>query len=314
MAAIELRIRITRENAEKVTQLIRELVQLEPGISVATPVKVGARPLPEKTLLDYLGPPQQLENLKSGEIVLTPAAKYVGTWGQFNSFFPVKAVLRILSHAMNDNGGEPVNLEELVEKSKTIFKVARLDRFRGFPSSDKDSAIGRLVWHFITPAHEMGLVRIEGMEEIPVRGWGKVIVTPTKEGLEFAKLRNLIFDERDTRQLLSDSEREWVLDYLRKIDDKGYKEYSLLKGVFEEFKKGNTSIASWLENNQRFVSYVKSWSRKAEQERELKKQVANVATMFAQSKIALLRELGMISDRRNEYTVIRDLEVVPCTK
>lgn len=56
-----------------------------------------------------------------------------------------------------------------------------------------------------------------------------------------------------------------------------------------------------------FISYVKSWSRKTKQKRELKKQLANVAAMFAQSEIALLRELGVISNKRNNYTVIGTL-------
>lgn len=310
---MELRIKITRENAERVAKLIKELVQLEvEGLvvtgaetEIAGPKKKGlafAKPLP-----GYLSSPPELENLKGGKIVQTPAAKHVGTWGQFNSFFPVKGVLRVLCHMVSENGGKAVNLQGLVDRSKATFQLAGLGCYRGFPSSGKESAVGRLVWHFITPAHEMGLARIEGTKEIPVRGWGKVNIAPTKEGYEFAKLKNLIFDERDTRQLLSDAEREWLLGYLKKIDGEGYREYSFLREVFGELEKGNTDIASWLENSQRFISYVKSWSRKAKQERKFKKQVANVAAMFAQSKIALLRELGMISDKRNDYTVIGHL-------
>lgn len=310
---MELRIKISRKNAERVAQLIKELVQLEAEGLVVTGVKAEAAGPKEEGLAfagplpNYLVPPPELENLKGGKRVQTPAAKQVGTWGQFNSFFPVKAVLRILCHMVSENGGKAVNLQELVDRSKATFQMAGLGRYRGFPSSGKESAVGRLVWHFITPAHEMGLVRIEGAEEIPVRGWGKVRISPTKEGQEFAKLNNLIFDERDTKQLLSDAEREWMLGYLKKIDGEGYKEYSFLREVFGELEKGNTDIASWLENNQRFISYVKSWSRKAKQERKFKKQVANVAAMFAQSKIALLRELGVIRDKRNDYTVIGEL-------
>lgn len=307
---MELRVKITRENAERVAQLIRELAQLEAGGLVVTSVETEIAGPKEKSstfakpLPDYLGPPPELENLKGGKIIQTPAAKHVGTWGQFNSFFPVKGVLRILCHMVSENGGMAVNLQELVDGSKAAFQLAGLGRYRGFPSSRKESAVGRLVWHFITPAHEMGLVRIEGAKEIPVRGWGKVSIAPTKEGLEFAKLKNLIFDERSTKQILSDAERNWVLDYLKKIDGEGYKEYSLLKEIFSELKKGNVNIASWLEKNGKFVNYVKRWSRKAKDERRFRKQLRNVAAMFAQSKIALLRELAIISDRRNEYTVI----------
>jgi len=302
---MELRIRVTRENAERVAQLIRELAELEAEGAVVTDVKAeAAGPFPTKTLPSYLSQPPDLENLRGGKIALTPAAKHVGTWGQFNSFYPVKGVLRVLSHMVSENGGKPVNLQDLVDKSKSTFDRAGLKRYRGFPSSGKESAVGRLVWHFITPAHEMGLVRIEGASEIPVRGWGRVQISPTKEGLEFAKLRNLIFDEGSTKQLLSDAEREWILGYLKKIDGEGYKEYSFLREVFGELKKGNTDIAAWLESNRQFINYVKSWSRKAKDEKKLRKQVRNVAAMFAQSKIALLRELGLISNKRNDYAII----------
>jgi len=307
---MELRIKVTRENAAKVAQLIKELVQLETEGLVVTGAETEIAGPQEKSLAfvkplpGYLGQPPELENLKGGKIVHTPAARYVGTWGQFNSFFSVKAVLRVLCHMVSENGGKALNLQELVDRSKTTFELAGLGRYRGFPSSNKESAVGRLVWHFITTSHEMGLVRIEGAEEIPVRGWGKVSIAPTKEGLEFAKLKNLIFDERGKNQVLSDTEREWMLGYLKKIDGEGYKEYSFLREVFEELKKGNTDISSWLENNRRFINYVKSWSRKVKNEKKLREQMANVAAMFAQSKIALLREFGAISNKRNDYSVV----------
>jgi len=303
---MELRIEITHENAEKVAQLIRELAQLETMNTTAAGIKTKAAPTLSTTVTPhhYLTPPPELGDLESGRILQTPAGLYVGSWGQFNSFFPWKAVLRILSHMIKDNSGKAVTLEELVSKSKEVFELTGLSRYRGFPSSSKESAVGRLVWHFITPAHEMGLIKIDGGNEIPVRGWGKVHISPTKEGLEFAKLNNPIFDEGETEQILSDAERKWVLDHLKRIDGEGYREYSFLKEIFDELEKGNTDIASWLENNQRFITYVKSWSRKAGDEKKFKKQVTNLAAMFAQSKIALLRELGVISDRRNDYTVI----------
>lgn len=306
---MELRVKITRDNVDKVARLMKELIYLESGEVTVTGVKAEAATLNlTKPLPNYLAPPPDLTNLKSGNPYLkTPGAEHVGTWGQFNSFFPVKAVLRILSHLVSENGGKAANLQDLVNRSKAVFELAGLRHYRGFPSSRKESAVGRLVWHFITPAHEMGLIKIEGEDEVPVRGWGKVHVVPTKEGLEFARLKNLIFDEQDTKQLLSDAEREWVLGHLKKIDAKGYKEYSFLKEIFDELKKGNADIASWLKNNQRFINYVKSWSRKAEDEKKFKKQVANVAGTFVQSKIALLRELGVISDKRNDYSILRNL-------
>ena len=288
----------------RLLQLIREFSGETGGVAEAVSPPAVIEPL-----LGYLAPPPVLENLRSGRVVLdSHEAKYVGTWGQFNSLFPPKAVLRILAHMVKENDGKPVNLDKLVKKSVEVFTAAGLSRYRGFPTNiRKESAAGRLVWHFIIPAYEMGLMGVEGKTAaIPTRAWGGVSVFPTKEGLEFAKLENLLFEGKEKAQLLSEPERRWVIEYLKKIDDAGYKEYTFLKRTFDELKKGNTDLASWLEKDRFFNEYIESRSSKKRGTKEFKKQIENVAAMFAQSKIALLRELNVISNKRNDYTVIRE--------
>lgn len=311
---IGIEIDTSKMDVDKIIQLLQLIREFSPesGAIISSAVAEAKGPLavvgsPSR----YLGPPPELENLKGGKVVLdSHEAKYVGTWGQFNSFFPVKAVLRILTHMVKENDGKPVDLEHLVKKSVEVFTAAGLSNYRGFPTNiRKESAIGRLVWHFIIPAHQMGLVGVEGKTAvIPTRAWGEVSVFPTREGLEFTRLENLVFEGKGKAQLLSEPERKWVLEYLKKIDGAGYKEYTFLKRTFDELKKGNTNLSAWLEKDEHFINYVKSRSTKKKDPRELKKQIANVATMFAQSKIALLRELGVISDKRNDYTVIGKLE------
>ncbi len=305
---MELRIKITRKNARKIARLIEELARLEVEETILGSPKEEARGFGlTEWFPNYLAPPPRLENLRSGNVLLDSVeARHVGTWGQFNSFFPVKAVLRVLAHIMSENNGKAVNLQKLVNVSKEVFEQAGLGRYRGFPSSSKPSAIGRLVWHFIIPAHQMGLIHMEGAENISTKEWEKVYVSLTREGLEFARLENPIFDKGSAEQVLSKSEREWILNYLKEIDAKGYKEYSFLRRIFEELKRGNTNIPVWLQNDEKFNEYVKSWSRKRNDPAKFKKQLEHVATMFAQSKIALLRELGMISCKRNDYSVIGD--------
>jgi hypothetical protein len=309
---VELRITITRENVDKIIQLIKELVYIEESVITAPTTKSG-EPIPSniESVTKYLTAPPEPENLPEGKVITSSKeAKYVGTIGLFNSFFPVKAVLRILAHMMNENDGRPITLQQLVERSVEVFSAAGLSEYRGFPmrrkgKTEKESAIGRLVWHFIIPARDMGLIEANG--EIPAKAWDNVKVSVTKKGWEFARLENRLLDGGDRVQVLSEAEREWMLDYLKKIDEVGYKEYSFLTRIFEELKKGNTDIAAWLESDEQFNEYVKSWSKKKENPSEFRKQIRNMAVMFAQGKIALLRELGVISNRRNDYTVIGQL-------
>jgi hypothetical protein len=308
---IELRVRIDRENAEKVIQLIRELVGSDDAI--VTSVEKSETPTTAalgvvRPPLEYLTPPPALGELVSGKLVLTESAKYIGTWGQFNSFFPLKAVLRVLAHLTDENKQDKTSLQVLVDRSISAFKVAGLHKFRGFPKKyKKESSIGRLVWHFITTAYQTGLIGIRGDAGIPAHGWDNVFVSITKEGFEFCQLENRVLDWKAHEQVLTDAEKNWVVKYLKKIDSEGFKEYSLLKAVFQELKKNNTHISEWLEHSESFRTYVKSWSRKKEDTVEFAKQMRTVAIMFAQSKIALLRELGVVSNRRDDYSITGSL-------
>jgi len=307
---MELRIEITKENAEKVAEIIKELAlvlespqkQLSTGVNITQP-----------TYNSYLvSMPPALEGLENGRIELSDETRAVGSWGQWNSWFPVKAVLRILAHLMKETGMRPVTLLELVETAIKVFTATGLSKFRGFPKDVmKDTAKSRLVWHFLVTAERMGLIKIVkgNYDDIVSWNWKDVQLILTAEGYQFAKLENLILDKGGSNQILTDEEKNWLIKYLKSIDAKGYKEYTFLKNVLVQFKLGNSDIVKLLENDSHFINYVKSWSRKAKSGdiRKLNKQIHNLATMFASSKIALLRELGMVSNKRNDYTVIGNL-------
>ena len=301
---LELRITITPENAEKVIRLMREIVGSEEILKIGrSEPKVAAN-----EVTSYLRPPPELSSLKHGKILLSGAAEYVGTWGQFNSFFPIKAVLRVLSNIMSEHNASPINLQILVDESIKAFKKAHLKKFRGFPKHyRKESSIGRLVWHFMTTAHEIGLISLEGMDNIPTSCWDEVYVSVTKEGYEFASLENQILDLNRTQQILTNAERDWLIDYLRKIDNLRFKEYSTLKGVYSELQKGNTDIAGWFEKNDIFSTYVRSWSKKKDDPTAFARQLETLSTTFAQSKIALLRELGIVRNKRNNFAILNPL-------
>ncbi len=325
---MKLTLEVTKENKEKIKKLIDLLLEENIGIEGETKAMLsesGSHGM--SATPSCLKIPTMRNESVSGEISVNLGDKrtsFVGSWGQFNSFFSVKAALRILANFLEENKKTSVNLKEFVDFSLKIFSNTKISgtpmrKFRGFPSSDKDSAAGRFVWHFLCTAEEMGLIKItkssleyDGMP-LTFHGWGKVDITITGEGLKFAKLENNLFDRGDPVQVLTEAEKVWLLDYLKKIDVKGYREYSLLRDVYEFLKAenpGKEELFSWLENNKNFVKYIKKWSRKNKSgdKKAFEKQLKNLAATFACSKIALLRELGVVSPKRNVYDIVGKFE------
>jgi len=265
-------------------------------------------------LTDYLAIPAELK-LSSGKLILNEGTKLIGTWGMFNSFFPGKAVLRILANMMYKNKIEYTILDDLINKSAGIFKANGFSKLRGFPNDpEKQNSIGRLVYHFIKTFNEMGFFLVKAKEEnkgdVWDEPWKNIEITLTKEGLDFAKLPNRIFDDHEPIQVLTTEEKVWLLKYLKKIDEAGYKEFYMLINVFEFIKKSNNGkeeLWAWYRNNSTFRKYVQEWSRKSGDREAFEKQIANLAPTFAAGKVALLRELGVIKNRRNDYTIIGNL-------
>ena len=268
----------------------------------------------------YLAVPKDLE-LRPGKLTINDETKSVGSWGMFNSFFPGKAVLRILANMLDDEEAKSVTLDALIKKTLKAIEIYNLSKLRGFPKNlENTNSIGRLVYHFIRTFTEMGFFTIKPKEETKNNVWDEpwtnIEITLTKEGLEYAKLRNKIFDDSDFSQIstefqiLTKEEKQWLIDYLKKIDEEGYKEYSILKNVFEFIKQGHNGkgeLWNWFEINPAFIEYVKQWSRKVDNPEAFEKQIKNLSPTFAAGKLALLRELGIISNKRNDYTIVGDL-------
>jgi hypothetical protein len=274
----------------------------------------------ENEPIKYLAIPNNLE-LEPGELTIDDEIKSVGSWGMFNSFFPGKAVLRILANMLDKEKTKTVTLDALTKKTSETVEIYNLSKLRGFPKDpDNNNSIGRLVYHFIRTFTEMGFFTVKPKEETKKNvwdePWNNIEITLTKEGLEFAKIRNKIFDNSDFSQtsmefqILTKEEKQWLTDYLKKIDEEGYKEYSILKNVFEFIKQGHNGkgeLWNWFETNPAFVDYVKQWSRKTENPEDFGKQIKNLSTTFAAGKLALLRELGIISNKRNDYTIVGEI-------
>ncbi|MBI2133629.1 hypothetical protein HYU11_03020 [Candidatus Woesearchaeota archaeon] len=264
-----------------------------------------------------------LSGLPEGHPIISEFTKLMGSWGMFNSFFPGKAVLRIVSeHSLKNKAGANLHavVEDLCKLSATTHIGSKtLSKFRGFPSNPNNpSAKGRLVWHFIRTYHEMGLLTAKdekgvNISKIPDKNWEKVFVMPTSQGFAFAKLNNTLLDEGKGIQVLTDEEKKLILKHLKEIDSNDYREYTVLND-FHKFlsrhKRNKDEIYAWFEQYKPFLDSINVWSRKAKigNQNQFQAQIKNLSATFGSSKIALLRELGAITDKRDDYSVIGDLK------
>jgi len=239
-----------------------------------------------------------LENIKFAEPNIKQ--KGFGAWGMFNSFVPGKAALRVLINLIKKNNGEPIKFPEMIAECMTYFSKSGLYKYRGFPKKTSESARGRLAAHLITPYHEMGLMRIEGDRK-------DRFVMITKEGLSFAMLQNPLLDGGNKNMSLSEEESKWLLSCLKRIDDLGYKEFSILERL-THFLNGSErkfrDIVDWFKGNEDFVNWLRVGSRYRDIPKAFSRQLDNVATTYASGKVALLRELGIVSGSRATYRVL----------
>lgn len=289
-------------------------------------LRIGKELVKEKAkaliLNEFLSIPPSLK-LRPGKVNTDDGTEIWGSWLMFNDFFAPKFLARVLAWKIKKENLEYVVLNSLIEDAVELIEKYELSRFKGFPNQIKkpnnlqrDNAVCRLVYHFLRTAIDMGF-----FEENPVdtkvqdvwgEPWEKIEITLTKEGLEFAQLRNLIFDENKNEQILCPEEKEWLIDYLKEIDKQGYREYSVLKEVYDFLKdghNGNKDLWNWFETNKKFQDHILQKSKRAQKDNEVfKKQLYNYARTFASAKISLLRELGVVKNKRNDYTIIGELK------
>lgn len=303
---MEIKIVITKQNKERILGLIDQLVECEAeGIkaesagrnipSLSTEVEISESP-------NFLTERPRVRNLAFAEPEITD--RKFGSWGMFNSYVPGKAALRVLINLLSQNSGKAVKFSELIDACITYFSRFGLYRYRGFPKKTSESARTRLAAHLIMPYHEMGLIRVYGNAK-------DSDVTITKDGLDFADLKNPLLDEDDKTKSLSKEESMWLKNHLKKIDRLGYKEFSLLRDLTHFLAKGEPQferIAGWFKENQSFVDWLRSGSRHRDNPKAFLRQLQNVSRTFASGKIALLRELGVVSSARATYNVLQNLE------
>ena len=251
----------------------------------------------------------------SGVIISDEESKTWGAWLMFNDFFAPKFLSRVLTWKLHDEETDSILLSDLMDSAIIIIQKYNLSNLKGFPNLKKDNKGSRLVHHFLRTFVNIGLIKAElvndDVTDLWKEKWDKIKVSITKEGLEFAQLKNAVFDEGKTEQILTNEEKEWLIEHYKNIDSKGYKEYSVLKGVYDFLKAGNNGnkdLWEWFENNDTFKNYIKSRSERARKDqKKFEKQLHNYARSFASAKISLLRELGVVKDKRNDYSIMGDL-------
>lgn len=266
-------------------------------------------------IVNYLMIPPELK-LKSGKVIANEETKIWGSWLMFNDFFAPKFLTRTLAWKINNEKKDYISLKSLMEESILLIKKYGLSELKGFPNLKKDSEGSRLVHHFLVSTTKMGMFEVESTnfkaKDVWKEKFENINVKLTKEGLEFARLKNPVFDEGKKEQVLSEEEKDWLINYLKKIDKEGYREYSVLKEVYEFLKAGNNGnkdLWNWFEKNKKFQDYIKERIKKARKDPGVfEKQLSNYAKTFASAKVSLLRELGVIKNKRNDYTIIGELK------
>ncbi len=264
---------------------------------------------------DYMKIPLQLK-LPKGQPRVEEPSKFI-LWGMVNSYFPGKFMLRLNANLLNEMNLEYLPLSTLIEHAQREIVKRNFMNLKGFPNDPgSDASINRQVYHFIDSFYKMGLfdVRLNRSVEkgnIWNEDWKNILIRPTQEGLEFAQLKNRIFDEfklSKEDQILTKEEIIWMKKYLEVIDNKGFKEFSLLREIDRFIQKQKNpsakNVREWFMVNLEFIRYVREWSSKNDDEKAFNKQLANLAQTFSSGKISLLRELGVIKNKRNDYTLI----------
>ena len=261
--------------------------------------------------VNYLAIPPELK-LKSGDVNSDRETETWGSWLMFNDFFAPKFLARVLAWRLSEKKTEVVILKEFMASIVQIIKDNELTSLKGFPDLEKDRDGNRLVNHFLKTATNMGLFEVKSVsgkvKDVWTEKWDNIFVSLTKEGLEFARLRNTVFDDHKKEQVLTSEEKDWLVNYLKQIDRSGYKEYSVLKEVYNYLKaghNGNKDLWAWFEKNEKFKDYIKYRGEKARKDPKIfQKQLHNYARSFASAKISLLREFGVVKDKRNDYTIM----------
>lgn len=183
--------------------------------------------------------------------------KDIWIWGQINKILPVKFNTRYLFNLLKD-GKESIDLGEFYRKASELgrdFGIAMLhldkqnnrkrdERFStGFPiGEEKSKSFARFCSQFIgfrrTDEILSGALFILKLANLKLEN-KKLHIGITKSGLQFAKIRNPLFDENLTDKNLSEEEINFYLNHIiQKVPGEATTFYLILNLINKEVREG----------------------------------------------------------------------------
>jgi len=315
---MKVEINITKDNKDKVLKLLDELVAAESGAKEEasngeTKSNKSEEEVKKEEYRDYA---KYMAKPLGYKGLLAPASIQSSEFGLgknflFNSFFAAKAMLRVIANLANEEQKSPEQSKVLEIFNKAAIALD-LQAYNGFPKERKEkhegSKINRPLYGILIPLSQMGILKIDGNG-----------VLLTKSGLEFSMFSNPKLDEAK-EEILSEQEIKYLISYLKEIDMHGYKEYTFLKQIVdfikEKSKYGKTPVyqdlVDFIKHNEHFVDYVYKTSKFGKkglfkESHDFLNKLQRTAQAVVASRIALLRELRIIEDKRNSYSIINDI-------
>jgi len=316
---MKIEINITKDNKDRILKLLDELVDAESSTSEEAgkirinESKEGHRAEKE----EYKGYARYM-NKPSGYIdkLLAPASIESSEFGLgknflFNSFFAAKAMLRVIANLTKEEQKSPEQSKVLEIFNKAAIALG-LHAYNGFPKERKEkhegSKINKPLYGILIPLSQMGMLKLNDNN-----------ISLTKNGLEFSMLTNPKLDNNKD-ELLSEEEINYLIGYLKEIDMHGYKEYTFLKRIVDFIKEksayGKTPVyqdlVDFIKRDERFVDYVYKTSKfskngLSKESHDFLNKLQRTAQAVVASRIALLRELRVIEDKRNSYRIIKNV-------
>jgi len=312
---MKVEININKDNKDKVLRLLDELVEAESGtsegIKQVETKKYAGRPFDYTRYIKYIDRPSNYIHDLLVPAKIEPSEFGFGTNFLFNSFFASKAMLRVIANLTNEKRN-PIEQQQALEIFNKAAIARDLQKYNGFPKERAEkhegSKLNRPLYSILIPLSQIGMLRIDGT---------KLLLT--KQGLEFAMLPNPKLDE-NKEELLSNEEINYLVNYLKEIDKQGYKEYTFLNQLLNFIKEKSKyekipefqDLVDFLKKNEKFVDYIYENSKFGKKglpknDYSFSNKVKRTTQAVIASRIALLRELRVIEDKRNSYRIINDI-------
>ena len=227
-------------------------------------------------------------------------------WGQINKIFPVKFAVRYLYNLLKD-GAESIALEEFYKKVSALGREVgsfllqednsngrrRDERFSiAFPiGEEKSKSFSRFCSQFVGYKRTDGILggALFVLKFANLKTDNRNLrIGITKNGVQFARIKNPIFDERTDGRILSDEEISFYLDHIIKKVPGEASAFFLILNLISRGVKGRDAL------NEKIKRTIANWSD-------------DIVNTQRAGVISRLYELGLIAKYREgifvEYSI-----------